>query len=96
MDKQMMMQLFEQFLNNPDVGMGFDSPDLYNEPSQVVQTGNIQIQIPEKEKRPLFDRSKFFAQQQQMMAPQATDNYGMPMEQDVGNQEAMMSYSGMV
>lgn len=96
MDKQMMMSLFEQFLNNQEIGMGFDSPELFNEPSQVIKTGEIQIQIPEKERRPLFDRSKFFAQQQQMMAPQATDNYGMPMEPEVGNEEAMAMYSGMV
>lgn len=96
MNKQMMLQLFEQFLSNPEMGMNFDSPEAYDEPSNVIQTRDIQIQIPEKERRPLFDRAKFFTQQQQMMAPQQTDNYGMPMEQDPGQAEAMMAYSGMV
>lgn len=95
MDKQMMMQLFEQFLNNPEIGLGFDSPEVYDEPSQVIQTRDIQIQIPEKEKRPLFDRAKFFTQQQQLLQPTQTDNYGMPMEGG-GQEEAMMAYSGMV
>lgn len=96
MDKQMMLQMFEQFLNNPEIGMGFDSPELYNEPTQVIRTRDIQFNIPEKERRPLFDRSKFFKQQEAMLAPE-TDYYGLPVEQDdVGNQEAMAMYSGVM
>ncbi len=78
------------------IGIQSSGDDFYGEGSDMGVENNVptwdslDVSVPAGTKKPLVDKSKLFIPQQQ---PMATNAYGM---QEPGDQEEMMSSTGMV